>query len=64
MKKTTKSAVISKHINSLLCYKTMASEACDNQEYTKATQAMQWFNEAADALIGMGIPVIKYNIEV
>ena len=64
MKKTTKSAVIGKHINSLLVYTTMVENASVKGDSEKMCNAMRWYNEAADALIGMGIPVVKYNPEV
>jgi len=63
--KLSKSAVnaVSRHINSLLVYTTMVSNAREKRDFEKMNNAMQWYNEAADALISMGVPVIKYKLE-
>ena len=60
MKLSKKSAkVISSEINSLLCYSSMVIRR--NEEKTDSSDAMQWYNQAADNLIAMGIPVVKYG---
>jgi hypothetical protein len=59
-KKTAK--IISAEINSLLCYSSMVSRRIEEKK--DSTDAMQWYNEAADKLIAMGIPVVKYGVVV
>ena len=60
MKLSKKSAkVISSEINALLCYSSMVHHR--NEEKTDSSDAMQWYNQAADNLIAMGIPVVKYG---
>ena len=52
--------VISDEINSLLCYSGMVNRQIEEKQ--NSSLAMQWYNEAADKLIGMGIPVFKYEV--
>ena len=61
MKLSKKSAkVISQEINSLMCYSMMVSRRIEEKK--DSTDAMQWYNQAADNLIAMGIPVFKYEV--
>jgi hypothetical protein len=63
VKLSKKSAkVISQEINSLMCYSMMVNRRIDEKQ--DCSNAMQWYNQAADNLIAMGIPVVKYNPEV
>lgn len=48
---------ISVHINSLLVWNRIVQETTDCDENRKN---MKWFDEAADQLIALGVPVIKY----
>lgn len=57
-------AKISKDINSLLCYTRMVEEAHAEKDYKKMRECMNWFNDAADQLISLGIPVVKYRNSV
>lgn len=63
--KLSKSAAnaVSRHINSLLVYTTMVSNAREKRDFEKMNKAMQFFNQDADKLIDMGVPVIKYKLE-
>lgn len=60
MKLSKKSAkVISQEINALMCYSMMVNRRIDEKQ--DSSMAMQWYNQAADNLIAMGIPVVKYS---
>jgi len=52
---------ISLYINGLMVYKTMVDTASSKKDQEKMLRAMQWYNREADALINMGIEVIKYK---
>jgi hypothetical protein len=54
---------ISSHINALMCYHGMVATYNEKNETTRAIKSMVYFNEAADALIAMGIEVNRYNLE-
>jgi len=61
--KLSKSAAnaVSNHINGLLVYATMVCNAREKRDFEKMSKAMQYFNQDADKLIDIGVPVIKYN---
>jgi hypothetical protein len=46
-----------------MCYHGMVETYNEKNETTRAIKSMVYFNEAADALIAMGIEVNRYNLE-
>ena len=52
---------ISRHINGMSCYEILARSALESKEYDKFRNAVKWYNDEADALIAMGIEVVKYS---
>jgi hypothetical protein len=52
---------IAGNINSLLTFHSMVNDDIAKKDYDSAEKSMSWFNDAADKLIAIGIPVIRYG---